>query len=363
MLSVSVNNNEKELLMTGTSFPLRLHTFLRLVDELDIANVVSWQPHGRCFRIHDTKEFVKLNNPRYVYGMNPLYDRVRNWLLTATLLYLHCSVSWFIYSKYSSLQRQLNIYGFQRIPDGVDKNCYYHKYFLRGHPNLLQKIKRVPVKKNVPGHSLSSHVPDFYSMPPLTESTSTTRDDKKAKVQTSSVAATSQMKCSAGRTEPMNVVSDLSMLVKNQIDLRHSAPDMNFDKNPVDLLVNNLLDFGARKYPLSMGVSEGTLQMMERSRCYDLTVPIQSSMLSSFGSTADSYLELLQTLSNLRDYENSTTLFSTAPRQDPFLPQLVPRMTTTLASLEAQAKYESIINTAIMLNVRKQQHTVSSIRH
>lgn len=77
--------------------------------------------------------------------------------------------SWFTYSKYSSFQRQLNIYGFQRIVKGPDKNCYYHKHFLRGHPHLIPKIDRIPLKKDYQAQSLSHPVPDFYSMPSLTK--------------------------------------------------------------------------------------------------------------------------------------------------------------------------------------------------
>jgi hypothetical protein len=38
--------------------------------------------------------------------------------------------------------RQLNIYGFTR----TDSGSYFHEYFLRGRPDLLHKIQRIPVK-------------------------------------------------------------------------------------------------------------------------------------------------------------------------------------------------------------------------
>ena len=65
-------------------FPVRLHRMLSIIDssansssstegrddapgaaETD-ASVVSWQPHGRCFLVHDKETFVKLFLPRYV---------------------------------------------------------------------------------------------------------------------------------------------------------------------------------------------------------------------------------------------------------------------------------------------------------
>jgi hypothetical protein len=44
----------------------------------------------------------------------------------------------------------LNIYGFTRITEGANKNFYFHEYFIRGHEHLLDKIIRVPTKKDAP---------------------------------------------------------------------------------------------------------------------------------------------------------------------------------------------------------------------
>jgi HSF-type DNA-binding len=57
---------------------------------------------------------------------------------------------WFIHRKFSSFQRQLNIYNFVRITHGDDAGCYYHELFQRGQEHLLYRIKRVPIKKDVP---------------------------------------------------------------------------------------------------------------------------------------------------------------------------------------------------------------------
>ena len=75
-------------------------------------------------------------------------------------------VSWFLYSKYSSFQRQMNIYGFTRITDGADKNCYFHEHFIRGQKHLLHKMIRVPTKKDAlyPSRSLTQ-LPDFEMKP------------------------------------------------------------------------------------------------------------------------------------------------------------------------------------------------------
>jgi hypothetical protein len=45
----------------GLNFPSVLHRMLKCVDDnAELAQIVSWQPHGRCFRVHRVPEFVQL---------------------------------------------------------------------------------------------------------------------------------------------------------------------------------------------------------------------------------------------------------------------------------------------------------------
>jgi hypothetical protein len=45
----------------GLNFPSVLHRMLKFVDDnAALAEIVSWQPHGRCFRVHRVPEFVQL---------------------------------------------------------------------------------------------------------------------------------------------------------------------------------------------------------------------------------------------------------------------------------------------------------------
>jgi len=53
---------------------------------------------------------------------------------------------YFHMSSFSSFQRQLNLYNFQRISDGPERDAYYHEYFVRGDPELCSHIKRNKVK-------------------------------------------------------------------------------------------------------------------------------------------------------------------------------------------------------------------------
>jgi hypothetical protein len=95
----------------------------------------SWQIHGRCFIVHKPDKFKEIL-PRY-----------------------------FKLSKIQSFQRQLNLYGFQRLTVGADKGAYYHELFLRGRLDLVQKIPRAKVKgTKVRARSNPDEEPDFYSM-------------------------------------------------------------------------------------------------------------------------------------------------------------------------------------------------------
>lgn len=123
-----------------TPFPLKLHTMLDAVEKEGLEHIVSWQPHGRCFVVHDPKAF-------------------------ADILAEHFKVS-----KVSSFQRQLNLYGFQRLTKGKDRGGYYHELFLRGKVFLAQSIQRIKVKgTKIRARSNPDQEPNFYAMPWVVE--------------------------------------------------------------------------------------------------------------------------------------------------------------------------------------------------
>lgn len=39
-------------------FPVRLHRMLQGVDDIGLGHIVAWMPHGMCFGVNDTVEFV-----------------------------------------------------------------------------------------------------------------------------------------------------------------------------------------------------------------------------------------------------------------------------------------------------------------
>ena len=51
-------------------FPEKLQYMLSQMEPEDTADIVTWQPHGRCFIVHKPKEFVDEIMPRYEIAPN-----------------------------------------------------------------------------------------------------------------------------------------------------------------------------------------------------------------------------------------------------------------------------------------------------
>jgi len=124
-------------------FPEKLHYMLSRVDAEGVSHIVSWQPHGRCFIVHQPQQFVQEVMPRF-----------------------------FKQTKLTSFQRQLNLYGFVRLTAGTDRGGYYHELFLRGRMDLCRRMARTRVKGNgSKGASSPETEPNFYKMKPAYETT------------------------------------------------------------------------------------------------------------------------------------------------------------------------------------------------
>jgi hypothetical protein len=115
---------------TGT-FPQKLHQMLTDLERQEGGSeIASFLPHGRAFAIHKPRDFVKHVMPKY-----------------------------FRMGRFSSFQRQLNLYDFQRITEGPDKGGYYHNLFVRGRPIMATMMKRNKIKgvKNLQNKAAPSH--------------------------------------------------------------------------------------------------------------------------------------------------------------------------------------------------------------
>merc|ERR1712150_7081 len=77
-------------------------------------DIASFLPNGYAFKIHKPKQFVEHVIPKY-FSMRFM----------------------------SSFRRQLKTYNFQRITFGPNRGAYYHEFFIRGHPGLCARVKRI----------------------------------------------------------------------------------------------------------------------------------------------------------------------------------------------------------------------------
>ena len=124
---------------TPAQFPLKLQIVLKIAQNEGHDHIISWQPHGRAFRIHKPGIFEHEVMTRF-----------------------------FKQSHIASFRRQLNLYGFIRLSSGSDKGAYYHESFLRGRPLLSLGIMKTRIKGNKtprPAPSLPEDEPQFYQMP------------------------------------------------------------------------------------------------------------------------------------------------------------------------------------------------------
>mmetsp|Transcript_19283 Transcript_19283/g.41452 ORF Transcript_19283/g.41452 Transcript_19283/m.41452 type:complete len:330 (-) Transcript_19283:64-1053(-) len=96
------------------SFPEKVYFMLEEVYKTGDDSIVSFVDDGKAFLIHKPRSFET--------DVMPLFFASR---------------------RMSSFQRQLNIYGFQRINDGPFRGAYKHNSFIRGQKDLLSQIKRI----------------------------------------------------------------------------------------------------------------------------------------------------------------------------------------------------------------------------
>jgi hypothetical protein len=94
-------------------FPGKLYRLLAEAERDGNTHIVSFTPDGRAFKINDPRAFIKEVSPNY-----------------------------FRQSLMSSFVRQLNFYGFDRLSHGPDLGAFAHPYFIRGRPELLDRIER-----------------------------------------------------------------------------------------------------------------------------------------------------------------------------------------------------------------------------
>jgi len=183
-------------MFTKFAFPFKLHSILESAGASRQESIISWLPSGTAFKIHKPKEFANAIMPQY-----------------------------FNQTKYRSFQRQLYIYGFDRVKDKTseDYGAYFHELFIRGASDLCLDMQR----KKIKGTGLSNEerrkkATDLraISKPPSNKNTSEIQID----LTRSSISTTNQM----------------PMLVGSQIPLPQSLLYTGLGLNPISAQLQQL---------------------------------------------------------------------------------------------------------------------------
>jgi len=101
MQTSSEKVKESSSARSGT-FPVKLHNMLDHAEAHGPQGIIAWRPGGRAFSVQ--------NKDRLVDELLPLYFRQK---------------------RFTSFQRQLEIYGFRRLTTGPDKGLFLGYTFLR----------------------------------------------------------------------------------------------------------------------------------------------------------------------------------------------------------------------------------------
>ena len=101
VLSPSTGSKEDAINRCDGTYVLRLHEMLEDAEKEGNQHIVSWQPHGRAFRIHKEKEFVEHVMPKYFKAKMP------------------------------SFLRWCRAWGFVRMTEGRDRGAWYRKWSSR----------------------------------------------------------------------------------------------------------------------------------------------------------------------------------------------------------------------------------------
>lgn len=120
MLSVSAKKRSRVVSYPRTGkrgvpqqFPRRLFEMLQSESNSGEPSIISWSDSGNAFRIVDANLFATLILPKY-----------------------------FRTAKFSSFQRNLNLYGFSKIRRGPDADMYAHPSFRRESPESLSQLRK-----------------------------------------------------------------------------------------------------------------------------------------------------------------------------------------------------------------------------
>eukprot|EP00581_Thalassiosira_minuscula_P016166 CAMPEP_0183730100 /NCGR_PEP_ID=MMETSP0737-20130205/31983_1 /TAXON_ID=385413 /ORGANISM="Thalassiosira miniscula, Strain CCMP1093" /LENGTH=461 /DNA_ID=CAMNT_0025962489 /DNA_START=100 /DNA_END=1485 /DNA_ORIENTATION=+ len=106
-----------------------------ILSDQGFTSLITWLPHGRSWKVLNRDLFAE-----------------------------HALPSYFGHRNYASFVRIVNAWGFRRITRGPDRDAYYHELFLRGRPDLHQRMKRLSTAHRKAPVTKEHKCPNFYEL-------------------------------------------------------------------------------------------------------------------------------------------------------------------------------------------------------
>ena len=116
-MSNPININPDVVVDKPNQFPWKLYDMLHTAEQRNEEHIISWINDGKAFKVHSRDQFIE----QYMKKM-------------------------FNQTKFKSFQRQLNLWGFERVQNGPNKGSYFHPLFLKGRRDRCQHLSRVRLK-------------------------------------------------------------------------------------------------------------------------------------------------------------------------------------------------------------------------
>lgn len=249
----------------------------------DVKYIISWQPHGRCFKVHDIKAFENEVLPHF-------FPQQR---------------------KYASFRRQLSIYGFKRLlKTGSDQNGYYHEMFLRGKSYLCRLIPRVVKKQNTFDNSNLQDEPDFSKMKPMPPLLGTSVNTTNMQATLSETSSLGMMQADQER-KPVPKASILDSLLNanhqsQELLLNLLASSQSSNGGVADTTVQELLK-------AAMGQQQNQLGLANNPQHFNLPslqVPQNVNLANNMNGMNNGFSPLALTQNNLNMMNNINNMTS-----------------------------------------------------
>ena len=193
---------------------------------------------------------------------------------------------YFKQTKWTSFQRQLNLYGFNRLTKGADAGAYYHELFLRGdrYLGLCQSIVRVKVKgTGIKGANNPADEPDFYSMPFIKEidessfssSTAVSSSQPSMAVEQSIIANAAPVSSSGVTLNQSNACYTKDIAAKTASNSQSPLQLMTYTSHLSTAMPTKIIPRAVEVTPILSAVNSTTMPITTKDR---LTAPFNNDL-------------------------------------------------------------------------------------